>query len=222
LIVALDFSTLEVAKGLAQRLTDTASGFKVGLELLTSAGARAVEEIASLGKPVFADAKLHDIPNTVERAASNLASAGARWLTVHSTGGADMIEAARAGMGGEGVLGVTLLTSLTDSDLETIGVTTGPSEHVAALARLAAGAGAEGLVCSPAELAAVSGLGLYTFTPGVRPAGSDEDDQRRVATPEEAVKAGADYLVIGRPITRAEDPVAAAGKIAASIAGLRA
>lgn len=220
IIVALDFSTVETAKALAERLTDSVAGFKVGLELLTGVGPRAVEEIAALGKPVFADAKLHDIPNTVERAAANLAGAGASWVTVHVSGGAAMIRAAVAGMGGDGVLGVTMLTSLGETDLASLGISSGSQEYVPAMARLAAEHGAEGVVCSPAEVASVSGLGLVTFTPGVRPAGSETDDQRRVATPEEAVRAGADYLVIGRPVTRADDPVSAAREIAASIAGL--
>lgn len=220
IIVALDFSTVEIAKGVAERLSDTVAGFKVGLELLTGVGPRAVEDIADLGKPVFADAKLHDIPNTVERAAANLAGAGARWLTVHIAGGAAMIRAAAAGMGGNGVLGVTVLTSLSETDLASVGVSSGSEEHAMTLTRLAADCGAEGVVCSPAEVASVSTLGLVTFTPGVRPAGAESDDQRRVATPEEAVRAGADYLVIGRPITRASDPVSAAREIAASIARL--
>lgn len=222
IIVALDFSTIEIAKGLAERLTDLADGFKVGLELLTAGGPRAVEEVAGLGKPVFADVKLHDIPNTVERAASNMADAGARWVTAHSSGGHDMIEAAVRGMGGRGVLGITMLTSLTEADLTSIGVAAGSSDYAMAMARLAADAGVEGVVCSPAEVKSLAGLGPDVFTPGVRPAGSASDDQRRFATPEQAAEAGADYLVIGRPITRAPDPVAALGEIASSIAGLGA
>lgn len=220
IIVALDLSSVEIAKGLAERLTDSVAGFKVGLQLLTAVGPRAVEDIASLGKPVFADLKLHDIPNTVERAASNIADAGARWVTVHSSGGTEMIQAAVAGMGGTGVLGVTMLTSLDDTDLPAIGVSAGASQYVRSMARLAADAGAEGVVCSPSEVGSLRDMGVPKFTPGVRPAGSERGDQRRVATPEAAARAGADYLVIGRPITGADDPVAAAREITASIAGL--
>jgi orotidine-5'-phosphate decarboxylase len=220
IIVALDFPTLAEAEAMAGRLADEVGGFKVGMELLMSAGPTAIETIAALGRPVFADAKLHDIPNTVERSARRIKDAGARWVTIHAAGGVEMAEAAARGMEGEGVLAVTLLTSLSAQDLPAIGVTTELGEYVSRLAAIGQEAGVEGLVCSPSEIGLVKRVqpGLKVFTPGVRPQESTTDDQKRVATPERAVADGADYLVIGRPITRAPDPVAATREIVASIA----
>lgn len=220
IIVALDVPTLDEAKQLAQALTDEVGGFKVGMELLMGAGPAAIETIAGYGRPVFADAKLHDIPNTVERAAVRVRDAGARWVTVHAGGGVDMIDAANRGMNGTGVLVVTMLTSLSGADLPAIGIDATVEEHVVNMTQLARKGSAEGVVCSPAEIVAVkrAGTGLDVFTPGVRPAQSNSDDQRRVATPEQARQNGADYLVIGRPITRADDPVESAREIASSIA----
>lgn len=222
IIVALDTPDLGAATELARALTDDVGGFKVGMELLMGAGPQAIEDIAGIGKPVFADAKLHDIPNTVGRAAARIRDAGARWLTVHASGGREMITAASTGMGGIGVLAVTVLTSLAPSDLAETGVDKTVPEQVSSLSELASAAGAEGVVCSPAEISLVKEVqpGLKIFTPGVRPSGSSLDDQRRVATPERARADGADYLVIGRPITKADDPTLAARKIAASIATL--
>lgn len=219
-IVALDVPTLPEARSLAQRLADVVGGFKVGMELLMGAGPAAVEAVADLGRPVFVDAKLHDIPNTVERAASRIRDAGARWVTAHASGGVEMLAAATAGMAGRGVLAVTMLTSLTSDDLGSIGVEMTPTDYVVRLSHLAAEAGVEGIVCSPKEIRAAKGAepGLIVFTPGVRPRGSATDDQRRVATPELARADGADYLVVGRPITRAPDPLGSAREIAASIA----
>lgn len=220
IIVALDLETLESADRLAGRLAAEVAGFKVGMELLMAAGPHAIETISRHGKPVFADAKLHDIPNTVARATARIREAGARWVTVHAAGGVEMIEVANDAMGGTGVLVVTMLTSLTASDLPTIGIDATPQDHVVDMARLAAKASAEGVVCSPAEVRAVkrAETGLEVFTPGVRLAASMNDDQKRVATPERARRDGADYLVIGRPITRSADPVGSAREIAASIA----
>lgn len=219
IIVALDFPTLEEARALAGQVSDHVAGFKVGLELLTGVGPRAIEAIADLGKPVFADAKLHDIPNTVESAARRIADAGARWVTVHASGGSDMMRAAVVAMGTEGVLAVTVLTSLTSSDLEETGVTKSPTEQVLRLAALGEAAGVEGLVCSPEEVGALrgSGVALSLFTPGIRLPGHERDDQKRVATPQLASAAGADYLVIGRSITRAEHPAVVAREIASSL-----
>ncbi len=219
IIVALDFPSLDEARSLAIALSSEVAGFKVGLELITGVGPEAIEEIAALGKPVFADAKLHDIPNTVEAAARRVASAGARWVTAHASGGIDMLRAACSGMGDRGVLAVTVLTSLDDQALAAVGVQTGVVDQVLRLARLAEAAGVEGAVCSPAEVSAVKKMhpGLALFTPGVRPAGADVDDQRRISTPGQAISKGADYVVIGRPITRASDPIAAAREIASSI-----
>lgn len=218
-IVALDVPSLPEAERLARALQSEVGGFKVGMELLMGEGPRAIAVLADLGLPVFADAKLHDIPNTVGRAAARIRAAGARWVTVHGSGGSSMIEAAVENMGGSGVLAVTMLTSLNASDLAAIGVNATPADYVSTLAALAAGAGSEGVVCSPGEITAVRGAepSLQIFTPGVRPETSDPGDQQRVATPEQAIVDGADYLVIGRPITAAPDPVIAAREIAASI-----
>jgi orotidine-5'-phosphate decarboxylase len=220
IIVALDFPTLDEARALATSLGPEVAGFKVGLELITGVGPAAIEEIAALGRPIFADLKLHDIPNTVEGAARRIAAAGARWITVHASGGLDMLRAARSGMGEGGVLAVTVLTSLDDGALADVGVETGVLDQVLRLARVAEAAGVEGAVCSPVEVAAVKQAhpGLTVFTPGVRPQGANADDQRRISTPDQAIASGADYVVIGRPITRAPDPIAAAREIASSIA----
>ena len=219
IIVALDVPTLEEASTLARLLEDEVGGFKIGMELLMGAGPEAIGSIAAMGKPVFVDAKLHDIPNTVERAAARIKAAGARWVTVHASGGRDMMEAAVRGMGGRGVLAVTMLTSLAQPDLESIGVPALASDHVVSLATLAADCKTEGLVCSPEEIRRVKDKepSQVVFTPGVRPASSDVDDQRRVATPERARADGADFLVIGRPITRAANPIEAVRDIATAI-----
>lgn len=223
LIVALDFPSLDTAERLASSIAEHVGGFKVGMELLMGEGPAAIEGIARLGLPVFADAKLHDIPNTVERAAERIRSAGARWVTAHGGGGLEMIEAATSGMAGTGVLVVTMLTSLSAIDLAGLGVTGSVDDHVARMTRLADAGSAEGVVCSPGEIEVVktAAPGLKVFTPGVRPEQATTDDQKRVSTPEDAMSRGADYLVIGRPITRADDPAESARKIAASIASFR-
>lgn len=219
LVVALDFPTIEEAIETARPLVGEVAGFKVGLELITGVGPLAIEKVSALGKPVFADVKLHDIPNTVERAASRLAAAGATWLTVHASGGMAMMEAANRGMGGGGVLAVTVLTSFAESDLEAVGVVSGLETQIVGLAALAQSAGLEGLVCAPGDVSAIrsKGIDMTIFTPGIRMETDAHHDQRRVGTPAQAVEAGADYLVVGRPITRAADPVAAAREIAASL-----
>jgi orotidine-5'-phosphate decarboxylase len=219
LIVALDVPNLGEAVTLARSLQDEVGGFKVGMELLMGAGPEAIETIAAMDRPVFVDAKLHDIPNTVERAARRIRAAGARWVTVHASGGREMMDAAVSGMEGNGVLAVTMLTSLSQSDLESIGVSRLGTNYVVSLASLAADAKTEGVVCSPVEIRKVKDKEptLLVFAPGVRPATSGADDQKRVATPEQARADGADFLVIGRPITRAGDPVAAARDIATAI-----
>lgn len=226
LLVALDFASAEEAVRAAKPLASHVGGFKVGLELLLGPGPATVAAIRQLGVPVFADAKLHDIPRTVERAARHLGRLGARWVTVHAAGGLKMIEAAvsglREGAGGRdaGVLGVTVLTSMEPSELATVGVGGTPGKQTARLARLAAAAGAEGVVCAVRELGDVGQVAprLLKVTPGIRPAGADRDDQARVATPAEAVRRGADLIVVGRPITRAKDPVAAARAIIEELA----
>ncbi|HSJ28698.1 MAG TPA: orotidine-5'-phosphate decarboxylase [Acidimicrobiia bacterium] len=221
--VALDLSSGEEAVRLARSLSPHVGAFKIGLELLSGPGPVLVSALAELGKPVFCDAKLHDIPNTVGRAAANLARAGARWITVHAAGGPAMLDAAAEGAAkgspDTGILAITVLTSLTASDLARVGLGDSVGRQVSRMARLAGEHGAEGAVCSVRELGDVAQAApdLFRVTPGIRPAGSDHGDQARTATPHEALKRGADLLVVGRPITAAPDPVAAAAAIAASI-----
>ena len=194
---------------------------KVGLEIFAAEGPAAVRAAAALGRPVFLDLKLHDIPHTVEGAARRAAESGAALLTVHASGGSRMVEAAVRGAGpAVRVLGVTVLTSLDEAALARVGLA-GPAEAAAVrLARLAVEAGAGGLVCSPLEVKAVRaavGPGPLLVVPGVRPPGAARGDQARVATPAEAVQAGADVLVLGRPLRDAPDPAAAAREIAAGL-----
>ena len=203
---------------------------KVGLSLFVEHGPHAVEAFQKIGAKVFLDLKLHDIPNTVELAAAKAAALGVSYLTIHASGGAEMIRAAvqgaAAGAAKSGhpvpvILAVTVLTSMNDDGLATIGVQTAASLQVARLAALASASGATGLVCSAREVTevrAVAGPGLILCTPGIRPAGAALNDQARVETPLAALRAGADLLVIGRPISNAADPSAAAAAIAAELA----
>ncbi|WP_052667361.1 orotidine-5'-phosphate decarboxylase [Nitriliruptor alkaliphilus] len=219
IVVALDVPTLEEASDLAAALAGEVGWLKVGLELFAAHGPDAVRAVADHA-PVFLDLKLHDIPTTVERAAARVADLGVGLLTVHASGGPAMIEGAVRGLGGQGeVLAVTVLTSMREDDLAAVGQP-GAAEQVPNLARVAVEAGAPGLVCAPPDLRAVRaavGPDVRLVTPGVRPVGASADDQARVATPAGAVADGADLLVIGRPITRADDPVAAARAIAAEL-----
>lgn len=222
-IVALDLATAEDAVRLAKKVAPHVGAFKVGLGLLHGAGPGVISALVDLGKPVFADAKLHDIPSQVNAAARQLGRLGARWVTAHVSGGARMLEAAAEGLsetsdGYGGILGVTVLTSLDESDLGAIGVPVSPGKLVSKMARLAESSGCEGAVCSPQELTVVGSVApsLVRVTPGVRPTGAASGDQRRVMTPKDAIDRGADWLVIGRPITTAEDPAAAAAGIAES------
>jgi orotidine-5'-phosphate decarboxylase len=215
---ALDFPTWAAAEPFARAVAPEVGLLKVGLELFAAEGPTAVRAAAALGRPVFLDLKLHDIPNTVEGAARSAAACGASLLTVHASGGAAMVRAAVRGAGpGVRVLAVTVLTSLDDAALASVGLA-GPAEAaVVRLARLAVAAGAGGLVCSPHEVAAVRaavGPGPLLVVPGVRPPGASRDDQARVATPAEAVRAGADVVVVGRPLREGPDPAAAARAIA--------
>ena len=219
---ALDFASWREAEPFAHAIAPHVGLLKVGLELFTAEGPAAVRAAAALGKPVFLDLKLHDIPNTVEGAARSAASTGAALLTVHASGGPEMVRAAVRGAGGKvRVLAVTVLTSLDADALERIGLAGPPESAVVRLARLAVDAGAGGLVCSPHEVAAVRaavGPGPLLVVPGVRPAGAALGDQARVATPEAAVRAGADVIVLGRPLRDADDPAATARALARSIA----
>lgn len=219
LVVALDVPSLEAAETLAEQLVGAVGWFKVGLELFAAHGPAAVETIRQHG-PVFLDVKLHDIPTTVERAAVRIADLGVGLVTVHASGGTEMVAAAVRGLGGQGeVLAVTVLTSTSDEQLAALGM--GPAAtQVPRLARVATSAGAPGLVCAPRDLAAVReavGPAVRLVTPGIRPADAGVDDHARAATPAAAIAAGADLLVVGRPITRAADPLAAATALAGSL-----
>jgi orotidine-5'-phosphate decarboxylase len=220
IVAALDTADPARAEALAGVLAPPACGvLKVGLELFGAAGPEAVRRVGARA-PVFLDLKLHDIPVTVAGAARAVARLRPEVLTVHAAGGADVIRAAVEAAPGTMVAAVTVLTSLGDDDLGRIGVSGPVPDAVLRLAALSVEAGAQGLVCSPREVSAVRaevGDDVTLITPGVRPAGSEANDQARVATPEEALLAGADLLVIGRPITRAPDPGAAAAAIAARL-----
>src|SRR6516225_6787125 len=219
--VALDAPDLETAARWAALVTPHVSTVKVGLELYLRYGPEVVATVRGASRvSVFLDLKLHDIPNTVAGAARAVAKLRPEILTVHAAGGADMIKAAVEAAPDTLVAGVTLLTSMGDKDLAELGIDGSVSDAVRRMAALAVAAGARGLVCSPQEVAAVRaevGPDVMLITPGVRPPGADLHDQTRVATPEEAIRAGADLLVIGRPITGAPDPGAAAAAVAASI-----
>ncbi|OFX25379.1 MAG: orotidine 5'-phosphate decarboxylase [Anaeromyxobacter sp. RBG_16_69_14] len=221
LCAALDFPSWSAAEPFARSVAPEVGLLKVGLELFAAEGPAAVRAAAALGRPVFLDLKLHDIPNTVEGAARSAAATGASLLTVHASGGTEMVRAAVRGAGpGLRILAVTILTSLDTEGLALVGLAGPPVDAVIRLARLAVDAGAHGLVCSPLEVAAVRarlGPGPLLVVPGVRPAGAARGDQARVATPQEAVRAGADVLVLGRPLREAADPAAAARAIALSL-----
>jgi orotidine-5'-phosphate decarboxylase len=219
--VALDAPDIDVAAHWAMAVTPYVSTVKIGLELYLRYGPTVVATVrGGSGVQVFLDLKLHDIPNTVAGAARAVAKLRPEILTVHAAGGADMIKAAVQAAPETLVAAVTLLTSIGDKDLADLGVGGSVSDAVRRMAALAVSAGARGLVCSPQEVMAVRaevGPDILLITPGIRPAGVTSDDQARIATPVEALKAGADLLVIGRPITRASDPGAAAAAIAMSL-----
>ncbi|MEX2550973.1 MAG: orotidine-5'-phosphate decarboxylase [Nitriliruptoraceae bacterium] len=220
LVVALDVPTLGEAETLAASLAGQVGWFKVGLELFSAYGPKAVKAVRVHG-PVFLDVKLHDIPTTVERAAERIADLRVGLVTVHASGGAEMIAGAVRGLGEAGeILAVTVLTSTSDEDLASLGMPAAAAQ-VPRLAEVAVAAGAPGLVCAPQDLKAVReavGPRIRLVTPGVRPAGSTDDDHARAATPAAALAEGADLLVVGRPITRAADPVRAAQAIADELA----
>jgi orotidine-5'-phosphate decarboxylase len=221
LIIALDAPDVGAARGLVERIGDSATIYKIGMELAYSGGLKLAPELASAGKQVFLDLKLHDIPNTVERATAQAAKLGARFLTVH--GYPQTMGAAIAGARGSGmqVLAVSVLTSYDDSDLLDACYRFGVVETVRRRAEQALALGVDGLVASAAEAAMVRrdvGDRMLLVTPGIRPAGAAAGDQKRVATPAEAIRNGADYLVVGRPVTQAPDPRAAAEAVVAEIA----
>ena len=226
LIVALDVQTREEAVAKVRALGDAVGFYKIGLELFTAEGPDVVKVVKDLGKKVFLDLKFHDIPRTVERAVRSGGKLGVDLMTIHSVGGKAMIRAAadasaEFGAAGPKILAVTVLTSLDRSDLEDVGIVgRDPADQVLAMAKFATAHGAHGLVCSPQEVArlkAALAAGTLFVTPGVRPAGAAVGDQKRVATPADAVKGGATHLVVGRPILAAADPVAAAREILAQM-----
>lgn len=229
LIVALDLDA-SGARSLARELAGTVRWLKVGMTLFYAEGPRIVEELRELGFDVFLDLKLHDIPHQVAGAARSVASLGASMLTVHAGGGAEMISsavrgagegAAAAGIAAPSVIAVTVLTSMDEPTLASVGVPGALEAQVERLGAVARDAGAAGVVCSPREasrMRALLGADALVVTPGVRPAGAALGDQSRVATPAEALTSGASHLVVGRPVTAASDPVAAAAAIVDELA----
>ena len=219
IIVALDVPTSVAALDLVRRLSPHPGLFKIGLQLYTAAGPDIVRAVRDLGGRVFLDLKLHDIPNTVGRAVEGANSLGVEMLTLHLSGGRAMIEAAVHAAAPELLLlGVTVLTSVDEAILHEVGVGTSVEDHVLRLANLGVESGARGLVASPKELLALRaafGKQITLVTPGIRPVGAEPNDQRRALSPADALKAGADFLVIGRPITGADDPRTALEQIIA-------
>ena len=219
-IVALDYPDVESALAMAKQLDPTVSRVKVGKELFTRCGPYVVERLHTLGFEIFLDLKFHDIPNTVAKACGVAAELGVWMVNVHASGGRRMMEAARdevekrsQGSQRTSLIAVTVLTSMERSDLAEIGLDIDPIDQVKRLAALTESSGLDGVVCSAQEAAAIRAQASEQFqliTPGIRPAGSVVGDQRRIMTPAEAITAGSTYLVVGRPITGAEDPKAAA------------
>jgi orotidine-5'-phosphate decarboxylase len=226
LILVLDASSpREIAPTLKQ-LAGTVRWAKIGLEMFTACGPDCVREVADLGYKVFLDLKLHDIPNTVAKAVESTAKLPIRMLTLHTSGGAEMmnwaVKAQRQCAPELMLLGVTVLTSMSAQELTSIGVNGGPADQVVRLGKLAANVGLTGLVCSPLEISALRAVlppTISLVTPGIRPRDAKSDDQTRVMTPADAARAGANFLVVGRPIFKAPDPVEAARAILAEIGG---
>jgi orotidine-5'-phosphate decarboxylase len=229
LILALDLPSLESAEHMVKRLQGTVHLFKVGLTLFTVAGPRVISRIHEQGGRVFLDLKFHDIPQTVAAAAANAVEWGVFMLDLHVAGGREMMQAAaravveRAktiGIERPRLIGVTVLTSLTQGDLRALGIGSGVEEQALTLTRLAKESGLDGVVASPHEVRAIRqrfGPDLLVVTPGIRPKAAQPDDQRRIATAREAIRAGADYVVVGRPILAAADPVQAAEQLIAEM-----
>jgi orotidine-5'-phosphate decarboxylase len=227
-IVALDYPDRAAAMALVERLQPGLCRLKVGKELFTRAGPRLVEELAARGFDVFLDLKFHDIPNTVASACHAAADLGVWMLNVHALGGERMLLAAREGCARAGhaplLVAVTILTSMDAQDLAAVGLAGSPEENVLRLAALAQRCGLDGVVCSSRETAVLReriGPDFTLVTPGIRPAGSQQDDQRRVMTPQQAISSGASYLVIGRPVTQADDPVSVLRTVNSELAALQ-
>jgi orotidine-5'-phosphate decarboxylase len=220
LIVALDVPDAAAAADLVSRLQGRCQWFKVGLELFVAAGPAVLEPLVADGYSVFLDLKFNDIPNTVAGAVRSAAALGARMITLHAAGGPAMLAAARAALAGVAnppeLLAVTVLTSMDQAQVNAVGLGRSPAEQVELLARMGLAAGIRGFVCSAQEVAqlrALTGPEGVLVIPGIRPAGAAVGDQKRVATPADALRQGASYLVVGRPITQAADPAAAAEAI---------
>lgn len=221
LVIALDVSARDDILRLADALHGAAGVLKIGLQAFIANGPSIVRELAARGERVFLDLKIHDIPNTARHAVQEAAALGAAMATVHTAGGESMMRA--CSHPSLLVLGVTILTSLGEADLLQIGFGGSPVANVVRLARLAQESGLRGCVASPLEIAPIReacGAGFVILTPGIRPAGADAGDQQRTMTPRQAVAAGADYIVVGRPITQAADPRSAALRVVEEMAGL--
>ncbi len=230
LAVALDLPDRAQLLAMARRVAPEAGVLKLGLEAFVAEGPALVREVVAAGADVFLDLKLHDIPNTVGRAAAAAARTGAAIVNCHAAGGTEMMKAfaeegraaaAKAGLPAPKLIAVTVLTSLDAASVHAVGFAGSPREAALRLAVLARRAGLDGVVCSPDEIASIRaacGRDFFLVVPGVRPAGAPRGDQKRVATPGDAIRAGADLLVVGRPITGAPDPAAAARAVVAEIA----
>ncbi|HUT75414.1 MAG TPA: orotidine-5'-phosphate decarboxylase [Armatimonadota bacterium] len=230
LITALDFPTLREAAQMAEKLAGLVQMFKVGLELFNAEGPPALRAISDIAGAVFYDSKLMDIPNTVAGAAASIVSARVAMFNVHASGGREMMQAAVRAAADKAaeleierplVLGVTVLTSMDEAGMRELGIARGMREQVLALAQMAREAGLDGVVASPHEIADLKqacGEDFVVVTPGVRPDWAPHGDQKRVMTPRQAAAAGADYVVVGRPITRAPDPTAAAMRVSQELA----
>jgi len=223
-IVALDFPNAETAMALAERLDPSLCRVKVGKELFTRSGPQLVRQLVAMGFDVFLDLKYHDIPNTVAGAVAAAADLGVWMVNVHASGGRAMMEAARKALPEDGktlLIAVTVLTSMGQKDLAEINVPVSPDEQVVALASLTRDSGLDGVVCSAKETTVLReklGDDFLLVTPGIRPAGDSVNDQKRVMTPAQAIASGSNYLVIGRPVTQADDPTEKLRAIMAEIA----
>ncbi|HWF06308.1 MAG TPA: orotidine-5'-phosphate decarboxylase [Candidatus Angelobacter sp.] len=221
LIVALDVSSAAEAQQMVQRVGEAAGIYKVGLQLFTNEGPGFVRDLVASGRRVFLDLKLHDIPNTVSHAVKAAAELGVHMLTVHASGGAAMLQAAvEASAGRVNVLAVTVLTSLSADDLHEVGVASEVADQAVRMASLAQSAGCQGIISSPRELLPLRkqvGENFMIVTPGIRPAGAETHDQQRIATPALAIGNGASHIVVGRPITHADNPAQAAQAIIAEM-----
>ena len=221
LIVALDLPGIEPAEAMIARLGDSVTFYKIGYQLAYAGGLSLVRPLRAAGKKVFVDLKLHDIGNTVARGVESLSSLGATFLTVHAYPQTMQAAVEARGASGPKILAVTVLTSYNEADLEAAGYRHSISDLVAVRTRQANALGVDGIVCSPEEAAALRGIvgdRMSLVTPGIRPAGAASGDQKRIMTPSRAIAAGADYLVVGRPVVEATDPKAAAESIQAEIA----